>query len=158
MNSGQNRTACTSKSAGIPAEGSSLSTMYQVYLHLLTMLLLLTNLAPTRVRSDQLSLQSTLIARRDFMTQPAFLFVVAFGIAVLLPTLNHDGVVDLTLLFLLIPIFVGFWASLDRCIKLNGFLIEQKVYRHHFLYLITSSIKLETRTISPLQRPPAVTA
>lgn len=92
------------------------------------------------------------------MTQPAFLFLVTFGIAVLLPSLNNNGVVDLTLLFVLIPIFVGFWASLNRCINLNASFIKQKVYRHHFLYLITSRIKLETRAISPLQRPPAVTA
>lgn len=158
MNSSPNRTACPTKSAGISAESFSLSTTHQVYLCLLAMLLLLANLAPTRKRLHQLSLQSTLMARRDFMTRPAFLILVAIGIALLLPTLKNDGVADQTLLIILIAIFVGFWASLNRCIKLNGFLIEQKVYRHHFLYLITSRIKLETRAISPLQRPPAVTA
>lgn len=92
------------------------------------------------------------------MTRPAFLILVAIGIALLLPTLKNDGVADQALLFILIAIFVGFWASLNRCINLNASLIEQKVYRHHFLYLVTSSIKLATRTISPLLRPPAVTA
>lgn len=92
------------------------------------------------------------------MSCPVFLIFVGIGIAMLFPTLLKDGVSDLTLLCLLIPIFFGFWSALERSINLIDALIDQKIHRNSFLTLAISSFNTQTRTISPLLRPPAISA
>lgn len=149
---------CPKRPVKITTAGSSLSMIALVSQHLLAMLLLLINLSPTLINPDQRCLQSTLVARRDFMKRPALIVILGIFISLLLPTLLKDGVTGLTLLFLLIPIFLGFWASLSRVIDLNAELISQKVFRRYFSQLFIPSFDFKTRTISPLIRPPCPTA